>query len=380
MTNTILRRASVAFAAFSLASSLLAAEIGRSRVVSTLGVRLDYDSNIFVNNSEVSDWVYGMNGSVRMIHDVSQVTTDVGVTAIGQMFSDHSDQNSFDPGIDARVGYVPSDKTSMKAAAGLRRNSQANEALNTRSKSTDFVFNGQWDHLTTEKFGVRLSGDYFKSDYRTSGYSDLARYTLGAEAIYVYSPKLRTFAGFTWGESWTSNRSFNRRNPGGDDKRYTVGFEGELAPKITGDLRVGVEQREFATAGFGDDSAFYISSRLTWAAAQKTLWTLRASQGLNVTASDQSAKNFDAGLVLTQELAERFSLEGSVGYTRATYSAFGGAGARRDHGVSARLRANYALSEAAALDASVGIRNNNSSLAVSDYQQVNFGAGFTYRF
>lgn len=380
MTNTILRRASTACAALSLVSSLVAVDVGRSRVVTTLGARFDYDSNIFLNNSEVSDWIYAMNGSVRMIHDVSQVTTDVGLSANGQIFSDHSDQNSFDPGIDARLGYVPSDKTSVKVAGGLRRNSMANEALNARAKSTDLTLNGEWEHLTTEKFGVRLSGDYFKSDYRTSGYSDLAHYTVGADAIYVYSPKLRSFAGVAWGESWTANRAFNRRNPGGDDQRYTVGFEGELAPKLTGDLRVGVTQREFATAGFGDDSALFVSSRITWAAAQKTVWTVRASQDLNVTASDQSVKNFDASLVLAQELAERISMEGSVGYTRATYSAFGGAGARRDHGVSARVRLNYALSENAALDASAGIRDNNSSLAVSDYQQVNFGAGFTYRF
>lgn len=380
MTHTVLRRASLACAGLLLASGLSAAEIGRSRIVSTVGARLDYDSNIFVNNTEVRDWIYGMNGAVHLIHDVSEVTTDVGVSANGQIFADHSDQNSFDPGVDAKLGYVPSDKTSVKLAGEYRRNSMANEALNARTKSNDLTLNGVWDHLTTEKFGVRLTGDYRKSDYRSSGYSDVANYDVGVDAIYVYSPKLRTYAGFSWGESWTSSRAFNRRNPGGDDKRYTVGFEGELSPKLTGDLRLGVVQREFATAGFGDESAFYVASRLSWAAAQKTIWSLRVNQGLNLTAADQSVKNLDAMLVLTQELAERVSFEGSLGYTRATYSAFGGAGARRDHGVSARVRLNYALTENASFEASAGIRDNNSSLVVSDYQQINLGAGFTYRF
>jgi polysaccharide biosynthesis protein VpsM len=380
MTNFTLRRASAALAVLTFVGTLPAAEIGRSRVVSTLAARLDYDSNIFVNSSEVDDWVYGVQGGVRVIHDASLVTTDVGVSVNGQLFADHSDLNSFDPGIDARIGYIPSEKTSLKGSGSLRRNSMANEVLNARTESVDLLLNGEWEHLTTEKLGFRLSGDYTKSDYRTSGYSDPVRYTLGADAVYIYSPKLRALAGFAWGESWTENRAFNRRNAGGDDLRYSVGFEGELAPKVTGNLRVGLVQRDFATAGYGDDSALYLSSRLTWAAAQKTVWTLQASQGFNVTAADQSSKNFDAALVLTQELAERLSLEGSVGYTRANYSVFGGAGARRDHGVHARLRLNYALSENAALDASAGIRDNNSSLAVSDYQQINIGAGFTYRF
>lgn len=380
MTHTVPRRASLACAGLLLVGSLCAAELGRSRVVSTLGARADYDSNIFVNNTEVHDWIYGMNGAVHLIHDVSEVTTDLGVSANSQIFADHSDQNSFDPGLSAALGYVPSDKTSLKFAGDYRRNSMANEALNARTKSNDLALNGVWEHLTTEKFGVRLTGDYHKSDYRSSGYSDLANYDVGVDAVYVYSPKLRTYAGFAWGESWTSSRAFNRRNPGGDDKRYTIGFEGELGPKLTGDLRLGVVQREFATAGFGDESAFYVASRLSWAAAQKTIWSLHVNQGLNLTAADQSVKNLDAMLVLTQELAERVSFEGSLGYTRASYSAFGGAGARRDHGMSARVRLNYALTENASFDASAGIRDNNSSLVVSDYQQFNLGAGISYRF
>lgn len=380
MSKIALRRYGIVLVGLIVAGGLAAAEVGRSRVVSTLGARLDYDSNIFLNNSEVSDWIYAMNGSVRMIHDVSEITTDVGVSALGQMFSDHSGQNSFDPGIDARIGYMPSDKTQLKAAADWRRNSMANDLLNARVKSTEFVTNASWEHLTTEKFGVRVSTDYHKSDYRSAGYSDVASYDVGAEAVYVYSPKLRTYAGVTWGESWTSKRAFNRPNAGGDDVRYTVGFEGELAPKVTGTVRFGLAQRDFATAGYGDESAFFIASRITWAAAEKTVWALNVDQGLNVTAADQSVKNLAASLVVTQELAERLSLEGSIGYTRANFSVFGGAGARRDNGTSARVRLNYALNENASIDASAGVRNNNSSLKVSDYQQVNVGAGFTYRF
>ena len=356
------------------------AEIGRSRVVTTLGARLDHDSNIFLNSQAVSDWVYTMNGTVRVIHDVSEISSDIGVGAIGQMFADHSGQNAFDPSIDARFAYIPSDKTQLKLGSEFRRSSMANRDLNDRTRSNDFVLNSSWEHLTTEKFGLRANGEYRKSDYRTAGYSDTASYDVGVEAVYVYSPKLRSYAGVTWGESWTSKRAFNRRNAGGDDLRYTIGFEGELAPKVTGNLHLGVTQRDFATAGYGDDSAFYIASRIAWAAAEKTVWTLQLNQGLSVTAADQSVKNFEASLVLTQNLAERVSLEGALTYTRANYSVFGGAGARDDNGSSARLRLNYALTENASLDASAGTRNNNSNLAISDYRQTSFGAGFTYRF
>lgn len=380
MNLPLVRHSFATLAAVACAVGLTAAELGRSRVVSTVGARLERDSNIFLNSTEVADSVFTADAGVRMIHDVSEITSDIGVGVIGQYFFDHHDQNAFDPSIDARIGYIPSEKTQVKLAGDFRRSSLANDALNDRTSSRNLTLTGSWEHLTTEKFGVRTNAAYHKGDYSTRGYSDVADYSVGVEAVYVYSPKLRSYAGYTWGESWTANRAFNRRNAGGKDKRYSLGFEGELSPKLTGDLHFGVTKREFTTVGFGDDSAFFIASRLSWAAAEKTIWTLAVDQDLNVTAADQSTKNLSATLVVTQQLAEKMSLEGSLGYTKSKFSTFGGAGARNDDGTSARLRLNYALNENASLDASAGVRNNNSTLAISDYRQVNFGAGVTYRF
>jgi hypothetical protein len=361
-------------------SAASAAEIGRSRVVSSAAVRVDYDSNIFLNASEVSDTILNLNIGSRLVHDASVVTTEVGVTAQGLIFADHNDENTFDPGIDGRIGYVPSDKTSFTAAASYRRSSQAVESLNDRAVSHDLSLNSVFEHLTTEKFGLRIRGSYLGQDFRTRGYSDVYNARYGADAIYVYSPKLKTFVGAAWGDSWTKNRAPGRRNPGGSEARYTVGFEGEVSPKITGDLRLGVVQRDFSVAGRGDESALFLESALRWAAAEKTLWTLNLGQDLGVSAADQASKNFSSSLVLTQALAEKINLEASVGYSRANYNAFGGAGTRTDKSTSYRLRLNYTLTEDVTADASIGYRNNDSTLTVSRYDQLNLGAGITVRF
>lgn len=374
-------RAVLSFAcALAAAVAASAVDVGRSRVVTTASARLDHDSNIFLNSSEVSDTILGLSLGSRLVHDSSVVTTDIGVSVLGLIFADHKDENAFDPGIDARIGYVPSDKTTFTAAAAYRRSSQANEALNDRAVSNDLTFDSSFEHLTTEKFGVRVKTSYLAQDFRSRGYSDVYNVRYGADAIYVYSPKLKTFAGASWGDSWTKNRAPGRRNPGGAEARYSAGFEGELSPKVTGELRVGVAQREFSVAGRGDQSTLFLDSNLRWAAAEKTLWTLRLGQDFGVSAADQASKNFTSSLTLSQSLAEKLNLEGSVGYAKSDYNSFGGTGTRTDKSTTYRLRLNYALTEDVTADASVGFRHNDSTLAVSSYDQFNLGAGITVRF
>jgi hypothetical protein len=380
MSPCQIRLGGVVLCALLGAAAAAALEVGRSRVLSEAGVRLDYDSNIYANQSEVDDMILGVNAGTRIVRDASVLTTELGVSALGLIFADHSEENTFDPGLDLRLGYAPSEKTELKAFAEYRRVTMANDALSDRTQSNDLTLSASWQHLTTEKLGVRLSGDYRAADYRTPGYSDPSHYRAGIDGIYLYSPKLRLLAGASYGEAWTDNRVAGRRNPGGRDARFSAGFEGELASKITGNFLVGVTRREFAVAAFGTDTALFLQARLAWAAAEKTVWTLQLNQGLNVSAADQSVENFDASVIVTHGLSERVAVEASAGVTRAHYSAFGGAGARRDRGVSARARLNYTLTEALVADASVGYRDNHSSLALSDYDQLNLGAGISYRF
>lgn len=366
--------------ALAASATALADDGGRSRVITTTSARLDYDSNIFLNSSEVSDTILGLNLDTRVVHDASLVTAEFGISAAGLLFLDHKDENTIDPGIDVRLGYVPSDKTNFAGTAAYRRSSQANDALNDRATSNDMLLNSSLEHLTTEKFGLRAKVSYMARDFRSRGYSDVYNARYGVDAIYVYSPKLKTFAGVALGDSWTKNRAPGRRNPGGQETRYTVGFEGEVSPKVTGDFRMGLVQRKFSVAGRGDEGTLYLESNLRWTASEKTIWTLKLNQDVDVSAADQASKTLSTALILTQSLSEKLNFEGSLGYSNSDYNSFGGTGTRTDKNTSYRVRLNYSLTEDVTADISAGFRNNDSTLAVSSYDQFNLGAGISVRF
>jgi hypothetical protein len=353
--------------------------LGHGRVVGSADARLDYDSNIFLNNSQVDDWIGSLSSDVRYIRDSGVVTFDADAGATGRAFADHSNQNGIDPFVTGRFGYQPSDKTTLNGGLGYRRNSLGNAAVNDRTKSNDLTLNGLFEHLATEKFGWRVEGDYANSNYLTTGYSNVESYNVGAHAVHAYSPKLKFLAGVTTGQAWTSGAA-GRRSASAQDWRYTVGAEGEFAPKVTGLVSAGLVQRGFKGTGFFDNGTLYLSSRIAWAKSEKTTIAFLAGQNLSLTAADQSAKSFDTSLTLNHNFSEKLTFDGAVGYNHSNFTGFLGAGSRKDEGYSLRARVNYVLRDNTSFSVSSGYRDTDSTLAVSTYDRFTFGAGITVRF
>lgn len=350
------------------------------RLVGTGTARVDYDSNIFISHSQVSDTIATATGGIDYQRDAGIVTCDLGTGLTAQAFAKHSDQNTTDPYFTARMGYAPSDKTNLHGDLDYRRNSIANEFVNARTESDDLVFNSTLEYLGTEKLGLRSAVGYSQSDYITKGYSDVGSDYFGVYGVYVYSPKLKLLSGVTATDSWTKHRATAGLSPDSTDWRYTVGAEGELAPKVTGNVNVGVTRRNFKNAGFQGSSDVYLSTQLNWAAAEKTTWSLVASRSLTLTAADQSAKTFSTELEVVQVLAEKLTGEAAVGWQSADYQSFRQIGNRNDDGYTLRGRLAYTVNDAVSCDLSAGYRNNHSNLLISTYDRVNVGAGVTVRF
>lgn len=354
--------------------------LGHGRLVGMAAVRADYDSNIFVSDSQVEDVIATLTGEVRYARDSSLVTFEAAAGANVLRFSEHDGQNSADPYIMGALGYTPSEKTELRGELSLRRNTLANESVNARTKSNDLALRGRFQHLPSDKLGFRLEGTYNRSDYLTSGYSDIENYSGSAQLVHVYSEKLKLLAGVTALEWRTDSSVPTRRGVSSRDWRYTMGAEGEFGPKITGEANVGLLHRGFTTAGFSNADTLYVSGRVSWTASGKTIWSVLAAQDLGLSAADQSVKSLNCGVSVLHRLSEKVSLEGNVGVDRSSYVGFAGVANRKDDGYTVRARLNYALREYASVDVSTGYRNNDSSNVVSDYDRFNFGVGATFRF
>lgn len=356
----------------------IVSEVGH--VETMVSVRGDYDSNIFLNSNNVSDFVTTASAQAKFVRDVALVASEISVGASGAIYGDHTEQKSLDPLVRGNLTYTPSDKTTISGGLSYQRNTIANEALNTRTKSNDFNFQGTVQHLFSEKLGYRVTADYRNNDYISQGYADVLSYSAGANAVYVYSPKLTMIGGYTYRESWNDNRPPGSANASSKDSRIAVGFEGELAPKLSGSLNVGVVNRSFKSSKFEDASALYLGARLKWVPAQKTSVAIDASEDFDLTAANQSSKVASFTVGITQIIDQKWSVDGSVALSHSNYYGASGAGSRTDDNFRIRGRASYAVTTNVSVDVSVGYGNVESTNAFSTYDRVNAGVGLAASF
>lgn len=363
-------------------------ELGRGRVETSLSARADYDSNIFLNNGQTDDFTATANARARYIHDVGILSAEAAIDVTAVKYTDHTSQDTIDPSFTGNLTYRPSDKTTATADASVARNTMANEAVNDRTKSTDTSLNFTFQNLFSEKLGFRVLGGTSLGNYLTTGYVDIANYNVGAKAVYAYSPKLTSTAGIDYRESWTRNRQPGQIDPSSKDYRYTIGFEGELAPKVSGVLELGAVQRKFNTAGVDGSTAAFLSMGLKWIAAQKTSVSLNGSEDFGLTAANQSSKVTSFSLGVTQVLDPKWTVDAGISYAHSAYQSFTNSGDfdRTDDIYRIRGRISYAMATNVALDLSAGYANADSSAPVSavaqsaTYDRVNVGVGVTVSF
>lgn len=377
--NVILCAVLGATAAFT--GNVRGADFGGGTIEAHVSGRVDYDSNIYLNNSDVSDTVMTGTASVHYARDVALVAERLSAGVTGTDFSKYSGQNSIDPFASATLTYTPSDKTVLNGDLSYTRSTLANEALNARTKSDEINASGSMQNLFSEKLGYRVTGSYRDSNYLTSGYADVHSYSLGLSGVYVYSPKLTTLLGYTHRESWNSHTAgLANRNPASKDERVDVGFEGALLPKINGTLHVGWQERNFEANVFDNTSDLFLAAGLKWIPRQKTTVSIDASRDFDVTAARQSvlATTFSVGV--TQVLNERWSADASAALTNSKYTGSVAALNRSDDNYRLKARLSYSITNNVSADAALGYSNVDSTNIFSTYDRVNAGVGITATF
>ncbi len=365
--------------ATSLAVHAASTDIGRVDV--TLSAREDYDSNIFLTSSHKDDYVTTGTANVSFTCDAAIIASEAAVGLTGMMYAQHSQLNTLDPSVSGNLTFTPTDKTTVYGAASYARVTAPNETVNNITTSDNLHFDGNFQNLFSEKLGYRFTGSYRDDNYNTANYADILSYSAGADAVYIYSPKLTMTAGYTHRESWTSNRPNGSDDPASRDEIYSVGFEGELAPKTSGTLQVGGEHRSFRQAGLNGKDGVFILSKIKWVPAPKTSVNIDASEDFDTTATAQSSHTASLTLGLTQTLDKDWSLDGSVGYAHAKYTGgYKGLLDRTDDTYRVKGRIVYAIATNVTVDFSAGYSHTDSTFDVSTYNRVIVGVGLTASF
>ncbi|MBI3885676.1 MAG: outer membrane beta-barrel protein, partial [Opitutae bacterium] len=272
-------------------------------------VAFGFSSNIFSSNGGAGD--YSVNASVG-----AELKRRAGIISVNSTFTlDYvqyaklTDQSSWNPRFALELNKTIG-RTTGAFTLNAFRESRADTAVNTRTTSWNFPLGLNIKYPVSDRFYATSSTGYLSRRYGSgSNLINLADYSEGLDAFYVFTSKLDLLGGFRIRVSKTSN------NGQTVDNAFTLGATGGLLPKINGTVRFGYQFRK-VDATRENFSQITASASATWIATRKFNVTGTLSRDFSTTATAQSVDALGASARATYVFTRRFEVDGGVGYGR----------------------------------------------------------------
>lgn len=231
----------------------------------------------------------------------------------------------------------------------------------------------------TPKISVATGVDVDITDYENAILIDQLRSAIPVNVYYRFLPKLDLSAGYEYvtrslGDSVLN--SVTTRHLGDSSHFFNVGARGELAPKLTSSVRIGVESRNPRSAGLDDETTLAVDGTLAWAATPKSNYELRASRRFETSGSGVGYTRSELGLTSTYSLTDELGVNAGLRYERSEY----GTGNRDDDYYEASIGAGYIVNQHVTLSAGYVYRFVNSTVSAVEFDNniVSVSASFRY--
>lgn len=355
------------------------AEIGRGKLTATAQVAVEYDSSIFANSSETADWSMIFTPSISYARTAGTISTNARLSVNSINFQDATSQDTIDPSLSVTVNVDRAEKGAFAQSLSYTRQTAANETLNTRAESDEYRGVTRLDYYFSEKTGFRFNANYRLSDFMARGYNGIRSYSLGGGVVYRYSPKLTAFLTSSYNpEKATDLGATPVSNPSSKNYRVRLGLEGQLAPKLSGSVAVGVVRREFDLGG--STESFLLASAVSWTASEKTSVSLSASNDFDTSPGAESMRVLNTVLSVRHAVDPKLNVGATLGYQYSRLNQLPGPVARKDEANTVGVNASYRINDNMTMNGSYNHRINDSTLARADYTRdvVNISATFLF--
>lgn len=155
-------------------------------------------------------------------------------------------------------------------------------------------------------------------------------------------------------------------------KRYRVGVTWDFTGKLTGDINIGYQDRDYDLNTVQDINGLAYDGEITWALNTYTK-IIAAAQRESIDSSLEEAGGFlrtTYGLTINHELTERLKLKGDAGYSNdeLVFSSN-----REDKRYAYQLGLEYELLRSVTLGIDYTYEERDSTVAIADYKANIFG-------
>jgi len=338
-------------------------------VTSSLSVQAD--DNIYLDSTnEKDDTIFSFTPGLDLVFGKGTATTgNLYYKEEIRRYNDNSNQD----GEFSSVGL--NSKTDMGGTKFGFKASYAQIAQNDNDlRATGLIIRRDVTHVgadaefgVTAKSSIGLGANYNSTDYDANSYTDSKVWSVPVDYYYKATEKLDWSFGYRY-------RDTNQEGAKADfsDHFVNIGARGEFTPKLTGQLRIGYNQRDID--GGGDRSKLGLDGNLTYAYSDKTSFDFNISNDFSNSGTGDGTEVFKVGLSANSKFTEQWSGRVSLNLNSSKYPT------RDDDFFDGLVSVTYRYNQYFSVTGSAAFRDNSSTSAVAEFNNTVFSLGASIRY
>lgn len=367
------------------------------RIISVL-VLLTCASVVFASGnfrySLLQSFMYDSN-----IYETAKDLKSSGISST-QLFLDYLSKipnSSLNLGISANTGYNAFTEDSAKNNywnAGLNlalsneyfklknrfvyTSEQANNSLSERSEriGNEFVFNARTSNKRMFAAGIIVSDEYNRYIKEEDKALNRNRVNGGLQFFYNISPKTSIFVEDIISSIVYENNDINNSL----ENSVSLGIEGNITPKVKGDIKFSYDNRQYEKIGIDNASIFGYEVKLFYEPNNVTSITVLGDRKIEETIYGQNRYYISTGgnLLLNRQITQRFDAEILFSYENMYYPY--GAEKREDNFYRVSPSLNYQFMDRWFASLWYQFKNRKSNVVGMEYTDNVFGLNIKFTF
>ena len=338
-------------------------------VTSNLGVQ--FDDNVFLDTTnESDDTIISFTPGLDLVFGKGTATT--GNAYYREEIRRYNDNDSQD----AELSSVGFNSSTDAGGSKFRANaSYAQVAQNDNDlRSTGIIVRRDTVNLgASAEFGVTAKSKigfgttYATTDYDASSYVDNKIWALPVDYYYEATAKL----------DWSFGYRYRNTEQDGSADDFTdhfvnIGARGEFTPKLSGQIRVGFNQRDID--GGGEDSGLGLDGNLSYAFSDKTTFGLTMSNDYGNAGTGDGTQILRWGLTASSKLTEQWLVSAALNMSSTEYPS------RDDDFLDGSVTVTYNYNQYFNFTAGVAMKDNSSTSTVAEFSNTVFSFGANVRY
>ena len=337
----------------------------------TGSTEIRFDDNIFLNSRNgQSDMILSFSPGFDLVFGKGSATRgEIYYREEFRRYSTHDGQNTTLSNVGFNSRY-DNGKTMLGAVGSYAQVAQSDNNIRAsgaivRRDVSNLNLNAEFGFSERTSFGVALL--YDKTNYKPTAFTDSSAWAVPIDMYYEVSPKLALSAGYRYRDTKLSGTAKDSK-----ENFINIGARGEFTPKLTGQVRVGYNQRSFLS--HRDQAGLGIDSKLTYSSSDKTNIQLGVSNDFSNSASGENTKVRSYSLSTRSQLSEQWNLGASLTLRSVNYLT-----SSEDYLVG-QVNVSYAYRTYLNFATAYSYSNNDSTLATANFRDNIFSFGANVRY